>query len=247
METDLAYEIHDRLVEEYFQLRDAAFTLDDVARLIVATIQPMMQQLINTQKVLLERYLHTSTTTPLPVEKVEKPKDPVKEYMSKIFCLCENICKKSAFENPNDVLSYVYTRIHTIYGYSWDDEKREFAKTNGYIPKSVIGMIARSDKPYHDILLNMLKDMDKEDTLTWDKLRLSIDKLAVKRGDKSLNFCQTYCYLYKRMGVENWDVYITEYHKAHGEKPNAKVAVIKENQELQNMLLKALTKEGILT
>jgi len=187
MDDDTSWDVHDKLVDEYFQLREtnkfsdyitrAEFTefTNSLTSCLTAGFAKIFESQnsfyasINNSMSNLTKYLIVQNTPALtPEELYPKPEEAprvspqVKEYKNQIYELCNRIVANSDYESSNLVLSYAYRLINKRYGICWDQEIKDYMNENCLDRKpALINVIAESDdcKYYKSILLAILTDL----------------------------------------------------------------------------------------
>ena len=179
MDTDKAWEVHDKLIDDYFQLRDDASTrylvtrpemmeflhsMDKSQRRMYDSQQQFFSSFNKSMQLLSQVLLNTTKES----EESLMPQTPnknliVEQFLKEVNDLCKDIIAHSVFVSNNQVLSYAYSRITQKYGIVWDQEKKDYCTNQEYSCRSVLDMIANSDEQKYlkSILLAVLRDMNE--------------------------------------------------------------------------------------
>lgn len=179
MDTDKAWEVHDKLIDDYFQLRDDASTrylvtrpemmeflhsMDKSQRRMYDSQQQFFSSFNKSMQLLSQVLLNTTKES----EESLMPQTPnknliVEQFLKEVNDLCKDIIAHSVFVSNNQVLSYAYSRITQKYGIVWDQEKKDYCTNQEYSYRSVLDMIANSDEQKYlkSILLAVLRDMNE--------------------------------------------------------------------------------------
>lgn len=244
MDTDLAWEVHDNLIDTYFQLRadnrtdlvtrsemmDFLHNLYDSQQQFFSSFNKSMQLL---SQVLLNTTKESEESLPLQTPNKNLI---VEQFLKEVNDLCKDIIAHSVFLSNNQVLSYAYSRITQKYGIVWDQEKKDYCTNQEYSYRSVLDMIANSDEQKYlkSILLAVLRDMNEsyansdvslpetpctelQLASTWEEAQQYTLNLARYFKDNSPNAANTYKKIYGLMdnGI-NWRYYCSSYKKANG-------------------------------